>query len=188
MKDEQKQKFFDSTIKLFEDYRSKMIKKGHKGYNSNLSNEVHLRLRQLSFICEKLLHYEQIVLRPESSKKERCKQTRLFDEGIVFAEAFYFIAWRIITTTNHYTNPLPSIRGLKDKAKGVVLIRNNFIEHPEKSKEKIFMVSYGWGKDGPTLKNARPAGQTFDIKDRGFWINAQEFKDGLEELLQKAIK
>ena len=108
MKDEQKQKFFDSTIKLFEDYRSKMIKKGHKGYNSNLSNEVHLRLRQLSFICEKLLHYEQIVLRPESSKKERCKQTRLFDEGIVFAEAFYFIAWRIITTTNHYTNPLPS--------------------------------------------------------------------------------
>ena len=183
-----KQNFFDSTIKLFEDYRSNMIKEKVNGYNSNLSNEVHIRLWQLSFICEKVLHYEEIVTIPPSSKKDLCEQTRLFDECIVFVEAFYFFAWRIITITDHYTKPLPGIRGLKDKAKGVVLIRNNFIEHPENTEEKIFMLSYGWGAGkGPQLKVARSPGQTFEKKDCGFWINAQEFKEGFEELLKKAI-
>lgn len=166
-----------------------MIKEKVKGYNLALSDEVHFRLWQLSFICEKVLHYEQIVIRPETSKKELCKQTRLFDEGIVFAEAFYFFAWRIICIVSNETKSLPGLKGLKKKAKGVVLVRNCLIEHPEKAKEKIFIVSHSWGKkDGPKLKVARPPGQTFEIKDSGFWINAQEFKDGLEELLQKAIK
>jgi hypothetical protein len=165
-----------------------MIKEKVKGYNSNLSNEIHIRLRQLSFVCEKLLCYEKLVTRPTSTIEEAHKLTRFFDEGIVFTEAFYFIAWRIIYITNYNIKPLPYLQGLKEKAEGVVLVRNCLIEHPEKTKEKIFMLSYGWGKDGPTLKNARPAGQTFEIKDRGFWINAKEFKDGIEELLQNAIK
>jgi len=50
------------------------------------------------------------------------------------------------------------------------------------------MVSYSWGNNGPILKNARPAGQSFEIKDPGLWINAKEFKDGLEEILKKAIQ
>lgn len=183
------QRFFDSTIRLFEDYRSKMIREKAAGYDSNLSNEVHHRLRQLSFICEKVLYYEQIVTTPLVPKKERSKFTRLFDEGIVFAEAFYFFAWRIICIAINKTKPLPGLERLKKKAKGVVLVRNCLIEHPEKQKEKIFMVSYGWGKkDGPKLKVARPAGQTFEINDRGFWINAEEFKEGFQELLRKAIQ
>lgn len=182
-----KQKFFDSTIKLFEDYRSKMIKEKPKDYNSNLSNEVHIRLRQLEFVCEKLLYYEQKVTSPELAKGLRREHCRLFDEGIVFAEAFYFFAWRIMVITDHYTEPLPYIRGLKDIAKGIRIVRNELIVHPENN--KIFMVSYSWGnEDGPQLKNARPAGQTFEIRDCGLWINAQEFKDGFEKLLKEAIK
>lgn len=184
-----KQKFFDSTIKLFENYRSKMVKEKLVGYNSNLSNEVHARLNQISFICEKILYYEKNVTCPTSPKENRRKLTRLFDEGIVFAEAFYFFVWRIICIASDKTEPLPGLKGLKKKAKGVVIVRNCFIEHPENTKEKIFMISYGWDKEnGPKLKVARPAGQTFTIKDRGFWINAQEFKDCLEDLLHKALR
>ena len=182
----QEQRFFDSTIKLVEAYRCKMIKEKAKGYNSNLSNEVHMRLRQLSFICEKLRYYDKILTRP-TTIEEAQKLTRFFDEGIVFAEAFYFIAWRIMTITDHGTNPLPGLKGLKVRAKGVKIVRNCLIEHPENTKEKIFMAGHGWGNDGATLKAARPAGQTFEIMDRGLWINAREFKNGFEELLQNAI-
>jgi len=181
-----KQKFFDSTIKLFENYRSKMIKEKPKGYNSNLSNEVHHRLWQLSFIYEKLQHYGQIVTRQTSGIEEKHKLTRFLDEGMVFAEAFYFFAWRIMLITHHGTNQLPGLKGLKDKAEGVRTVRNDLIVHPER--EGIIMPSFSWGNNGPTLKVARPAGQTFEIRDNGLWINAQEFKDSLEELLQKAIK
>lgn len=166
-----------------------MIRQKVKGYNSNLSNEVHHRLWQLSFICEQIRCYEQIVIkapRPNENLREQC---RSFDEGIVFAEAFYFFAWRIMTITDHHTEPLPGLKGLKEKAEGVKLVRNCLIEHPENTKEKIFTLSYGWGgKEGPILKNARLVGQTFEIEDCGLWINAQEFKDGLEELIQNAVK
>jgi len=182
-----KRKFFDSTIKLFEDYRRKMIKEKTNGYNSNLSNEVHMRLRQLSYICKKLCSYEQIVLKPTSSIDEARKLTRFFDEGIVFAEAFYSTAWRIICIAKHGTKPLPRLGGMKKKAKGINTVRNQLLVHPEKQKDQIFMVSYSWGNDGPKFKNARPAGQTFEIMDSGLWINAQEFKNDFEGLLQKAI-
>jgi hypothetical protein len=194
-----KQKFFDSTIKLFEDYRSKMIKEGPKDYNSNLANEIHQRLKQLSFIYEKVRYYDRKIMSPienlsveehrELSRKDTLKGIRFLDEGIIFVEAFYFFAWRIIWITEHYTKPLPYLKGLKDKAKGITIVRNCLIEHPEKQKEKIYMYSYGWGNDdrGPILKNARPKAQSFEISDNGFWKNAKEFKYALEELLQIAL-
>jgi len=184
-------KFFDSTIKLFTDYRGKMIKQGHKDYNGYLSDEVYLRLRQLSFICEKISYYDQVVKNPEitlstSTTEETVELEELFDEGIVYAEAFYFFAWRIILIANHCTNPLPGLKGLKKKAKGVRTVRNCLIVHPEK--ENILLICFSWGSSGPMLKTVRRPGDTFEITDRGFWINAQEFKDSIEELLQKAIQ
>lgn len=187
----QKENFFHSTVKLFEDYRAKMVTERHKDYNGNLSNEVHNRLRQLSFICEKIRYYDQVVTNPEitlstSTKEEIIKQGELFDEGVVYAEAFYFSAWRIILIADHYTNPLPGLKGLKEKAKGVRTVRNSVIVHPEK--KNIFLQSFAWGSNGPILKAVRTPEETFEITDRGLWINAQEFKDSLEELLQKAIQ
>lgn len=194
------QKFFDSTIKLFEDYRRKMIKEKTNGYNSNLSNEIHHRLKQLSFIYEKVRYYDRKIMSPienlsiqeyqKTPIKDDLKRIRFLDEGIVFVETFYFFAWRIICITNHSKEPLPYLKGLKGKAKGITIVRNCFIEHPERTEEKIYMYSYAWGNDerGPTLKNARPTEQSFEISDNGFWKNAKEFKDGFEKLLQEAIK
>jgi hypothetical protein len=181
-----KQKLFDSTIKLFEDYRGKMIKEKTNGYNSDLSNEVHRRFWQLSYICKKLCYYEQIIVKPTTSINDSQKTTRFFDEGIVFAEAFYFNAWRIICIAKHGAKPLPYLEGMK-KAKGINTVRNQLLVHTEKLKDPIFMLSYSWDNDGPKFKNARPAGQTFEIMDKGLWVNAKEFRDDFEELLQKAI-
>jgi len=193
------QKFLDSTVKLFEDYRSKMIKKKPKGYNSNLANEIHHRLKQLSFIYEKVRYYDRKIMSPienlsvqevqKTSRKDTLKSMRLLDEGMVFVEAFYFFAWRIIWITGHPTEPLPYLKGLKGKAKGITIVRNCLIEHPESTTEKIYMYSYAWGNDerGPILKNARPTGQSFEISDNGFWRNSKEFKNGLEELLQNTL-
>ena len=195
-----KQKFFKATIKLFEDYRSKMIKEKPKSYNSNLSNEVHHRLKQLSFIYEKVRYYDRKIVSPienllvqevqQTAIKDILKRKRFLEEGIVFVETFYFFAWRIISITKHYKEPLPYLKGLKEKAKGITKVRNCLIEHPEKQKEKIYMYSYGWDnvERGPILKFARPLGQSFEIRDDGFWKNAKEFKDGFEALLQEAIK
>jgi len=186
----QKENFFHSTVTLFEDYRGKMIKKRHKDYNGNLSNEVYHRLRQLSFICQRIRHYDQIVIPAitfsTSTTEEFYKQQQYFDEGLVYAEAFYFSAWRIILITHHNTNPLPGLKPLKKKSKGVRTVRNSIIVHPEN--KNIFLQSFAWGSNGPILKAGRTPGETFEITDRGLWINALEFKDSLEELLQKAIQ
>ena len=74
---------------------------------------------------------------------------------------------------------------MKRKAKGINTVRNQLLVHPEKV--QILMPSYSWGNDGPIFKNARPVGQPFEIMDSGLWINAKEFKNDFEELLQKAI-
>jgi len=122
-----KQKFFDSTIKLYKAYRSKMMKETPEGYDSALSYEVLHRLRQLSFIYETVRSYNQ---------NDHITNTKLVDEWAVFAETFYFFAWRIIqiATGNRKIKPLPGLQGLKNKAKGIVLVRNNLIVHPEEKK------------------------------------------------------
>jgi hypothetical protein len=184
------QAFFDSTIKLFQDYQNK-IRGKHKGYDPNLANEVRRRLFQLSFICEKVRYYEKILstVAPVRQHIENIKiQERDDLKGSVFVDAFYFFAWRIIDIARHDTKPLPYLRGLKDRAKGVRDVRNKLIQHPEKEKEKNLTLSYEWGAEtGPKLKTVRPVGQTFTFKDNGLWINAQEFKNALEKLLKKAI-
>ena len=181
-----KANLFESTIDYFKEYRQKMIKDKIKGYNSNLSNEVYVRLRQLAIICTELCFCEQIILKP-CSIGESCKTKNVFDKGIVFAEAFYSTSWRIIYIAKHGQEPLPYLKGMKKKANGISMVRNALLMHPEGKKSMIQMPSYIWDNDGPKFKTARPVGKTFKISDRGLWINAKEFRDDFEELLRKAI-
>ena len=195
----EKKNFLDSTIRLFERYRSKMIKGKPDGYNSNLANEVHRRLKQLSFLYEKVRYYDRKIMAPienlsiEEVRKipirNTVKRMQFSDAGMIFVEAFYFFAWRIVCITAHKTKPLPHLKGLKKKAKGITIVRNCLIQHPERTEEKIYMYSYSWGNDdrGPVLKDARSTPESSEIDDNGFWKNAEEFKEGLEELLQSAL-
>lgn len=163
-----------------------MIAEKPEGYNSNLSNEVRHRLWQLSFIYEMLQKYDKIVINPLTAIRSPHENVRKLDEGMVFAEAFYSTAWRIICIAKHGLKPLPYLQGMKNKAKGVNDVRNHLLVHPEKHKDKILMISFSWGNEGPIFKNARSAGQTFELMDNGLWENAKEFKNDFEELLQKA--
>lgn len=190
-----KHKFFDSTIKLFESYRNRMKEEKAEGYNSNLANEMYMRLKQLSFIYDKVRFYDRKILSPYENipieeirkipVKETLKGKRFLDEGIIFVETFYFFAWRVVCISKL----LPHLKSLKKKAKSITIVRNCLIQHPETTEEKICMYSYGWGNDdrGPVLKNARPTEQSFEIGDEGFWKNAKEFKENLENLIENAL-
>ena len=93
-----KKKFFDSTVKLFEDYRNKMKKGRTSNYNSDLANEVWMRLRQLSFICEKIHFYEHDI--NSTSITDYAHKLALMEEGMVFVETFYFLRGELFVLQN----------------------------------------------------------------------------------------
>ncbi len=205
-----KQKFFDSTVELFETYKAKMDREKPDGYNSSLAHEVSRRLKQLSFLCNKIRLYEKrfdkigltefgissadiakakmtgVPVTSAFSRKDFDAFTNLLFEIELFAESFYFVAWRICSIFKHKrTNTLPYLNTFE--AKGIRDVRNSLIEHPEDS--QIFRQSFMCGGDqGPVLKNARSAGDPYEICDKGLWVNAKEFRDNLEKLLRQAVE
>jgi len=205
------EKFFDSTIELFKAYQSKMDKEKPKGYNVYLAREVCKRLKQLSFLYEKIRLYESRVMKsaPKAfglssnnitaddintivstrrvplSEDFRPYQALLF-EMEVFVEAFYFFAWRTYYIIRNKSCPLPHLN--RFKAEGILNVRNHLIEHPEKQSQILTQSFMCGGDEGPVLKNARPDGDTFEIQDQGLWANAEEFKTNLEKLLREALE
>ena len=180
------------------------------GYNSSLASEVAKRLKQLSFLCNKIHSYEKridkiVPLGPDISLAELTRvkttgaplqaklltkdfdapRTFLFEFGL-FVESFYFVAWKICSIVKHKrTNTLPYLNTFE--AIGIRNVRNCLIEHPEK--EQVFMQSFMCGGDkGPVLKNARPASNSCKISDKGLWVNAEEFKNELEKVLRQAVE
>lgn len=178
-----------------------------EGYNSDLANEVYKRLKQLSFLCNKIRLYQTYIMKimpkafasftdarnarisrvhpTTASTKDFDVYTKLFFEMELFAESFYFVAWRIHSILRHKKdNLLPHLNSFE--AKGVRDVRNSLIEHPEDS--KIFMQSFACDSErGPVFKNARPEGDPYEISDQGLWPNANEFKRNLEKLLVAAL-
>ena len=206
----QKQRFFDSIIRLFETYRKRMNRKRPKRYNAHLGHEVHRRLKQLSFLCKNIRSYETRIdkiipralgissadmmkakitgvapLAAHSPKDIAVFGTLLFELEL-FVESFYLLAWRIRSILRHKKKYiLPHLNTFE--ARGIRDVRNSLIEHPEDS--QIFMQSFSCGGDrGPVLKNGRPAGDPWKIYDKGLWVNAKEFRDNLEKLLRKALE
>ena len=205
-----KQQFFDSTVELFETYKATMDREKPEGYNSSLAIEVSRRLKQLSFLCNKIRLYEKrfdkivpkafgissdnIVnarmaeppITSAFSRKYFDVYTNLLFEMEFFVESFYFIAWRMCSIFKHKrTDTLPHLNTFE--AKGVRDVRNKLIQHPEGS--QIFTQSFMCGGDqGPVLKNARPTGDLHEISDKGLWLNAKEFRDKLEKLLRQAVE
>ena len=181
----QQQGFFDSSIRLFETYREKMGRERPEGYNLDLANEVCRRLKQLSFLCERIDSYEKHFALV-SIKDLQTYENVLFKLEL-YAECFYFVTWRICSILQHKTHNILAYLNTFE-AKGVCDVRNQLIEHPEKESQ-IFMQSFMCGGDeGPVLKNARPVGDEFQIRDKGLWVNAGEFKDNLEKLLRAALE
>jgi hypothetical protein len=198
---------FDSTKALFEVYRAKLNKEKPAGFNRDLAAEVSERLRQLSFLCDKIKELEaQItqlgILICEVTEKTKgtlsAEDTAIAHTRIgvhtsfgfeirLYVETFYYFAFRIRTILQHKSKPLFNLH--KFECIGVRDVRNHLIEHPEKQGSPIYMQSWsvGGNTQGPQLKNARREIQASSFYDRGLWVNVEEFRINLEKLLDKAI-
>lgn len=174
--------FFETTVELFNIYYKKMSSESHPSYNKQLALEVRKRLRQLSFICDKVQEHEQTIM---TSVGNISVWKVAFFEMEFFVESFYYMADRIRKVLNHKTkNTFPGLKNFE--APGVCKVRNQLLAHPEDF-EKISVPSIDCGgSEGPRLKIAK-SDVGSEIIDPGFWVNAREFKDNLEILLRKVI-
>lgn len=121
-------------------------------------------------------------LAPGPTQEEVKTQQRLFDELVFFTEAFYLVAWRLVEVLNR-SGPLAFHPLGPIAARGVRDVRNQLIEHPEKT-SRLFQRSARVAADGrgPALKTL-PKGSI----DRGLFVNAQELHDQLVSGLQAAL-
>lgn len=113
----------------------------------------------------------------------------------LFTEAFYFFAWRLVealTPRGKLTFP-----GIKEpNARGVRIVRNLLIQHPEKPKHGgNFRQHLTITDAGPVLKSSVMVIRTatgridpnHDSLDRGLFANAQELHGELLKNLQNLL-
>jgi hypothetical protein len=99
----------------------------------------------------------------------------------VYVEAFYFFAWRLRCVVRC----LPGFRGFESR--GVRDVRNHLVEHPEKA-GGFTQQAWSWGgEEGPRLKPYRDPRRGGECVDRGFYVNAFELRDNLEQRLRSAL-
>lgn len=111
----------------------------------------------------------------------------------LFAEAFYFFAWRVVEILTG-SGPF-AFKGFgKLRAHGIRLVRNHLLQHPEKHGQN-FSQFLTVTNNGPVLKSAGaiirtstgmidPADESID---RGLFVNAQELHDQMLEMLQREL-
>jgi hypothetical protein len=101
-------------------------------------------------------------------------------EIVLFAEAFYNIAWRLLLLCKK--DRLPGLA--KVKPLGITRVRNELLVHPEETTGLVEgSFSMRLGGDGPTLKTNRPS-TSKAFSDPGLYVNAEEFRDDLEGALK----
>lgn len=86
---------------------------------------------------------------PKSPEEGRA-WVQAWDEVLLFTEMFYFIAWRLVDIlTKRGALSFPGFSKLR--ARGVTLVRNHLLQHPEKHGE-IFQQRLMVTNAGPGLK------------------------------------
>lgn len=107
----------------------------------------------------------------------------LFDAEL-YTEAFYYFAFRVYCIARE--GLVPGLTAFR--CDGVRDVRNHLIEHPDGRSSLVAIQGFGGGGDsGPVLKPGRYEHQVGLWEDRGLFVNAREFKEGLEKSLMTAI-
>lgn len=127
------------------------------------------------------------------SREQMRAWDQAWDEVRLFTETFYLIAWRLVDIlTRRGALAFPGFSKLD--ARGVTLVRNHLLQHPEKHGE-IFQQHLMVTDAGPVLKGVavvvrsatgrtEPDGASID---RGLFVNAKELHDELRECLREAV-
>ena len=111
-----------------------------------------------------------------------------------FTEAFYFFAWRLVEVLKG-SGAFAFDGFSKLEAKGIRIVRNHLLQHPEKYK-KNFQQSLVVTSNGPVLKTMTVVVRSDTGKvepedesvDRGLFVNAQELHDEIEERIRKTLE
>ena len=138
---------------------------------------------------------EHVAGSGQRSKAEQQEYVHAWSEIRLFTEMFYLVAWRLREILHAPPERAFPGRGRLD-AKRAREVRNLLIEHPEGGKPTPnFSQTLIVTDDGPALKTSefRVSGATGRVTatesslDRGLFVNAEEFRIELENLLTAAL-
>lgn len=182
---------YAKLIKLATKYY-RLIDKKYLGQYNDLGIEFIKRIYQVSRLLTKIKYRNRIVTNfPEiyikkyapnlAPKKVLKREQKLFTDLEDLTECYYYFASRLIDVTNLL--PLLHI-----KVKGIKVVRNQLIEHPEGKSSSILIPSFSAGADiGPVIKGPRYSHQVDTQKDSGLYPNTKELILKLESSVQNAI-
>ncbi len=103
----------------------------------------------------------------------------------LLTESFYYLAGRIRTITKAKKH-LPGLSAFEGQ--GVRDVRNKLLEHVEGPDSQVWVQSFSMGGEGgPVLKASRPTHLRDVFPDRGLYVNAREFAEELEQVLQARL-
>ncbi len=115
---------------------------------------------------------------PAGSSGEQADMERRLER---LAVEFYQVAHRI----THITDALPGLKSFK--CRGVRVVRNHLIEHPEGAASGVTHESFAYSKDeGPYVKGMRKGDQLKHM-DLGFKRNSDDFVGSLAVTLQATL-
>jgi hypothetical protein len=157
--------------------------------NEDAALEVSERLWQLSHALDQMRHYVDLYHSTEKDLIDHHELIRhgdlLFKNARFYVESYYYFAHRIYKILTHNDIPLPHLQSFK--CKGVLLVRNNLIEHPEGKSANATFTSYSYNiKTGFRLRTSSDPKQT--VQDKGIISNSREFERNFDRVVEKAVE
>lgn len=190
----------DETINLNDAYYRAIIDPSPECINDR-GCELRKRLKQLSRLSEKIISidsattarleqigklHEQAIASGKAADIPRewfCENLIQEEDLELYTETFYYLAFRARTL-------IRSFPGLSSfEAKGIRDVRNHLLEHPEGNSSGVHINSFAHGGVcGPVIKGLRYDHQADLHKDRGLYVNLEEFIVGYKSKLERSLK
>lgn len=173
----------------FEAYKTICTPLGVK-MNEDAAIEVSERLWQLSHAIDQMRHYVKLYHSTEQKNPSGHHELIahgdiLFKNARFYVESYYYFAHRIYKILTHKDVPLPYLQSFK--CNGVLLVRNNLIEHPEGKSANATFTSYSYNiKTGLRLRTSGDPQQT--VHDKGIISNSHEFERNFDRVVEDAIE
>jgi hypothetical protein len=166
----------DEIISAFDKASSLAVDlmKTHRGQPMKpLVVEAKMRLEQSTMLLREFRRAEGDL---PAAKNGRINLDNVATRIRLYGEAFYYFAWR--------AREALAKCGVKFTPKGVLLVRNRMIEHPDKH-DGILVLA--WMFDCPQGLVLEPGGPGTPGADPGLYPNAQEYIEKLLPRLEAAI-
>ena len=197
--------FFGNAAQLALNYGQKAQAQNAAGFNHDLAFELISRIRQLSWIYDQITVLEREYWEleehrrgprppstnwitvfiasaiPESLEPELAIEDKLR----VLVESFYYLAHRLLVILDQASGNLPEMGRVK--AEAIRRVRNNLIEHANKSGGRLIYSFSISNAAGVRLRSAAKTGDPDTFLDEGIHINAGQLRDELETMLRKAV-